>query len=547
MEELEMVGVYDDDAARARFLELGCAPEEADVLVHAGIDPDVVGTRARDAVGFASAAAFHDLADPNGCLEAAGGDAEEAWSIWSRNSVESPFYEGNDYEGNDEGDGVSDDEEADGDGYAGGDGDDEGDGGCRVHGRVSAYIGNVGPGEYTIDLYDDLGLPGNASFVDTLTFSLSAPAAAGSPGEQDDRVIKAATEALAAYGCVPGSEFLGSGGSFSVQVQAGDRAAEWLDEDQRSVAEKLDLLLAGLHGPLDSSAAAHAGLDRPRVDVIPEPRPGLPGPDAEGAATPIVDWDDREAFLREVTAQQPDHVVIERYQGGWAERLDGAEDVKHPTLRGLRRARAQAARCDDELSGFTAVFRSGEEAHRYSVQADWAEEQDRRLKGWERDVRAAREEQASFPHLKRWAKELRKALLKDEQYLAAQAPSAQDLRGAELARSMFGSDCPVRSVYIRRALVKARAGRADLLLDRQREQWKTAIPAWAARLAATADFQQGTTAERAMLASNLLYAHNPAADTPELVRMLRTAAAALLPSDNSSAADRAATAGHRPG
>jgi len=239
--------------------------------------------------------------------------------------------------------------------------------------------------------------------------------------------------------------------------------------------------------------------------------------------------------------------VIERYHGGWARRLDGARDLKHPSLRGLKCARAEAARRDGQLSGFTAVFRSGEEVHRYRVQADWAEELDRRLREWEQDIRAVREEQASFPHLKRWGKQLREALLNDEQYLAAQTPSAQDRRGADLARSMFGSDCPVQSVYIRRALTKARARRTELLLERQREQWEAAVPAWALRLADSTDFQQGTTAERAMLASNLLYAHDPAADTPELVRLLRTAAAALLPSDGQSAADRAAAAGHHPG
>ncbi|MEU7057572.1 hypothetical protein [Streptomyces sp. NPDC046197] len=87
----------------------------------------------------------------------------------------------------------------------------------------------------------------------------------------------------------------------------------------------------------------------------------------------------------------------------------------------------------------------------------------------------------------------------------------------------------------------------ELLLERQREQWKAAAPAWVLRLADSTDFRQGTTAERAMLASNLLYAHDPAADTPELVRLLRTAAAALLPPDGQSAADRAAAAGHHPG
>jgi len=123
---------------------------------------------------------------------------------------------------------------------------------------VSAYIGSVGPGDYTIELYDDLGLPGNATYVDTLTFSLPVTAVAGAPGDRDACVIKAATEELAAYGCIPGSDFLGSDGSFSVQAQASDRALEWL-EDQRSVAEKLELLIAGLHGLLDDPGAVRAG------------------------------------------------------------------------------------------------------------------------------------------------------------------------------------------------------------------------------------------------------------------------------------------------
>ncbi|WP_234538361.1 hypothetical protein [Streptomyces shenzhenensis] len=513
-----------NDADREKFIQLGCGLEDADILVRAGIDPDIVGIRARDAVGFASAAVHHGLADPNGWLEAAGGDPDEAWKAWATDSVEGPVGEG--------------DDEGDADGY------DEGDGGCRVYGWVSAYIGSVGPGEYTIELYDDLGLPGNATYVDTLTFSLPVTAVAGSPGDRDACVIKAATEELAAYGCTPGSDFLGRDGSFSVQVQGNDRALEWL-EDQRSVAEKLELLLAGLHGLLDDPAAVRTGRDRPAVDVIAESRSS--GPVPEDARTSIVDWDDRESFFQEVAAQLPDQVVIERYHGGWARRLDGARDLKHPGLRGLKGARAEAARHDDELSGFTAAFRSGDKVHRYRVQADWAEELDRWLKGWEQSIRAVREEQSSFPHLKRWGKELREALLNDEQYLAGQTPSAQDRRGAEVARSMFGSDCPVQSLYIRRALTKARAGRTELLLERQREQWKAAVPAWAAGLADSADFQQGTTAERAMLASNLLYAHDPAADTPELVRLLRTAAAALLPSDDQSAADRAAAAGHQPG
>ncbi|MEU6551669.1 hypothetical protein ABZ915_15505 [Streptomyces sp. NPDC046915] len=451
-------------------------------------------------MSFASAAVHHGLADPNRYLEAVGGDADEAWEAWAKDSVEGPWYEG----------------------------DDEDDDDDAVHGWLSAHIGGVAPGEYTIELYDDLGMPGNATYVGALRFSLPVTVAAESPSDRDARVIKAATEEIADYGYIPGSDFYGSGDSFSVQVRASDRALEWVEE-QRPPAEKLELLLAGLQGLLDEPATVRTGRGRPRIETTPKPRPGLPDRALEAdAGTSILDWDDREAFLEALAAQQPDRVVVERYQGGWAGRLDGAEDLEHPGLRGLEEAQAEAARREGELSGFSAVFRSGAEAHRYRIQADWAEELDRRLEVWEQDVRAVREEQARFPHLEQWGTRLCEALLDDEQFLAAQTTPAQDRRGADLARSMFGSDCPVNSVYIRRALAQARAGRADLLVERRRTRWRADVPAWAARLAASADFQRGTTAERAMLASNLLYAHHPEADTPELVRLLRTAAADLL-------------------
>ncbi|MEV7127800.1 hypothetical protein [Streptomyces sp. NPDC093260] len=128
-----------NDAARVRFLELGCSLEEADVLVRAGIDPDIVGTCAREAVHFASAALHHGLADPNGFLEAAGGDPDEAWKAWTMDSVEEPMDEEDEGEGDE-----YDEDESDGDQY------DEDSGACRVHGWASAYIGSVGPGEYTI-------------------------------------------------------------------------------------------------------------------------------------------------------------------------------------------------------------------------------------------------------------------------------------------------------------------------------------------------------------------------------------------------------------
>ncbi|MFJ5534676.1 hypothetical protein [Streptomyces sp. NPDC093261] len=299
--------MYDEEAARTRFLQLGCSPDDADTLVSAGIDPDIVGTHARDAVGFASAVVFHDLADPNHYLQVVGGNPEAAWEAWAEDHVDSPLDEG------DEDDGEADD-------GSDGEGDDQDDGEDTrgVYGWVSAYITNVGPGEYTIELYDDLGLPGNATYVDTLSFTVPATVAAGSPVERDARVIKAATEELADYGCVPGSDFHGSGDSFSVRVRASERALQWL-EDQRPPAEKLELLLAGLQGLLDDLATTHPDRDRPRIDTIPQPRPGRPEPTVRGGAEgSIVDWDDREAFLQAVAAEHPDRVQVEWYQGGWA-------------------------------------------------------------------------------------------------------------------------------------------------------------------------------------------------------------------------------------
>ncbi|MFF3467458.1 hypothetical protein [Streptomyces sp. NPDC002619] len=512
--------MYDEEAARARFLEAGCSPEEADTLVNAGIDPDIVGAHARDAVGFASAAAFHDLADPNHYLQAAGGDADEAWRQWAKDSVEGSLYEGQDED-------AEADEGNDGEGNAAGD-DDDGEDARGVYGWVSAYIASVGPGEYTIELYDDLSMPGNGTHVDTLSFSLPPTIPASSPAERGACVIKAATEELADYGCIPASDFQGSGDSFSVQVRASGRARQWL-EDQRPPIEKFELLLAGLQGLLDELATVHSDRAHPRIGAIPQPHPGRPEPAVQGGAEgSIVDWDNREAFLQAVAAERPDIVQVERYQGGWGKRLDGAEGLKHPSLRGLKRVRAEAAQRDSEVSGFTAVFRSGDVVHRYQVQADWVEDLEERLDDWDKRVRVVRDEQARFPDLKQWGKQLYQALLGDGQFMAAETPPAQDSRGEDLARSMFGPDCPVESHDIRRALAKARAKRVDILLERQRAQWQTAVPAWAARLAASPDFQEGTTAERAMLASNLLYAHHPMADTPDLVRLLRTAAADLL-------------------
>ncbi|MGW9032060.1 hypothetical protein ACWGQ5_50355 [Streptomyces sp. NPDC055722] len=119
-------------------------------------------------------------------------------------------------------------------------------------------------------------------------------------------------------------------------------------------------------------------------------------------------------------------------------------------------------------------------------------------------------------------------MINDEQFMAATTSEGQDMRSGDLACTMFGSDCPVESVYLQRAFSKALAKRVDVLAERQQAQWRAAIPIWATHLAERPDFQQATTAQRAMLASNLLYAHDPLADTPELVRLLRNAAAELL-------------------
>jgi hypothetical protein len=85
--------MYDDESAKARFLELGCTTDDADDLVRAGIDPDVVGTNAPDAVPFARAVVFHDLWNPNDYLESAGGDPEAAWEEWAKGSVEGQIDE----------------------------------------------------------------------------------------------------------------------------------------------------------------------------------------------------------------------------------------------------------------------------------------------------------------------------------------------------------------------------------------------------------------------------------------------------------------------
>ncbi|MFE5191597.1 hypothetical protein [Streptomyces sp. NPDC056628] len=505
--------MYGEEGPRARFLALGCSPEDADVLVRAGIDPDIVGTSARGAVGFASAVVFHGLADPNRYLQSAGGDPDEAWRQWVKDSVESSGSE----------DEENEDEEDDG-----GDGEEEDD---AWQGWASAYISSTEAGECSIELIDDLGMPGNATYVDTLTFCLPAAAPGASHSEHDARIIKAAIEELTHYGCIPDSDVHGSSGSFSLVVRTDDRAWEWLENQRpvRPVPENLQLLLAALQGlPLDDLMVIHTDRDHPSADHIPQLQPDQPDTTSGTAQTSVVDWRDRDEFVAQVAAAQPDSVGIERHQGGWAHRLHDGKALKHPSLRGLRRVRAEAARRDGELSGFAATFRSGDVVHRYRTQADWADDLHQRLNEWEDQVNVVREEQSQFPHLKRWGRRLYQTLLDDDQFMAATTPQRQDDRCADLARTMFAPDCPLQSPYIQRALAQAKATRADIIGERQQTQWQAAIPTWAAQLAGSGEFQHGTTAERAMLASNLLYTHHPSADIPELVRLLRNAAADLL-------------------
>jgi hypothetical protein len=157
------------------------------------------------------------------------------------------------------------------------------------------------------------------------------------------------------------------------------------------------------------------------------------------------------------------------------------------------------------------------------------EDLEKYLEELENRVIAARKEHARFPHLKEWGEQLFEALSNDDEYLTTDWPHKRYSRGEYLARSMFGPDCPMGSAYIRHALATVRVMRADILAQRQQEALRAAIPTWAAQLAAMPDFQAATTeAQRAMLASNFLHAHNPSGDPPELVRLLRQAAADLL-------------------
>jgi hypothetical protein len=498
--------MYDDAWAKARFLAAGCTPDDADDLVHAGIDPDVVGTHAPDAAAFARSATFHGI-EANDYLEMADGNPDEAWRLWAKFSPEEGG--GSDYEEDEE------DEE-----------DEE-----EYEEEVNAYIEKVGLGEFSIDLIDEAGLPGYATHVETLRFSIPATVPAGSKAERDARLIKAATEELADHGYIPDSDFEGGGDRFSVMVCTEPRAAEWL-EAQRPPQEKLDRLLAKLEG-LHLSDLPVAGVqpdhDNALIDIVPGLAPDQPDNTHQGAdQASIVDWDDAGAFLRAVVDEGPATVYIQRYQGGYAERMQGWGDLKHPSIRNLKRTRTEAAQMDQELGGFIAAFRSGDAVHRYRVRASWADDLEKRLDALENRVIAVREEHVRFPRLKDWGKQLYEALINDDQFIRAQTSRVQDDRGGDLARSMFGPDCPVESLYIKRALTKARAKRSNIIAERQQAQLSAAIPIWAAQLAALPDFQRATTAQRAMLASNLIYAHNPSAETPELVRLLRHAAADLL-------------------
>jgi hypothetical protein len=398
---------------------------------------------------------------------------------------------------------------------------------------VSAYVEKVGPQDYSISLIDDV--EGNGSSVETLRFSLSATVSAGSEPEQDADVIKAATEELAHHGYILDTDFRGSGDRLSVVVCTSDRAMEWL-ENQRPPAEKFDLLLAGLRclGPGDLTVV-HTYPDHTLMGIIPELAADQPDDGHDGGdRASIVDWDDREEFLRALAAERPAAIYIERYQGGYAERIRGWGDLKHLDIRGLKPLRAEVAQCDEELSGFTAAFR-GDSVHRYVTRADWAVDLEERLDALESRVIAAQEEHTKFPHLKEWGEQLYQVLINDDQFITAETSRERSDRGRDLARGMFGSSCPVESPYIRRALNKARAKRPGIIVERQQQrqrqqqaEWRAAIPTWAVQLVALPGYQQATTAERAMLASNLLYAHDPSADIPELVRLLRDAAADFL-------------------
>ncbi|MGW9032059.1 hypothetical protein ACWGQ5_50350 [Streptomyces sp. NPDC055722] len=379
--------VYDEEAARARFLALGCSPEDADALVLAGIDPDIVGIHAPDAGAFARAAVFHDLWNPNFYLDNAGGDPEKAWQEWAKGSVEGVA-----------GDEDDTDEQAGEDGGASA-GEDADAGG--IQGWARASISNVGPGEYSIELYDDLSVPGNDTpYMGTLRFSLTAVAPAVSGAEHDALVIKAATQQLTDHGYFPGpaSEFRGGGDGFSVVVGVSEWAMQWLEdqrlEEQRSPAEKLDLLLAGLQDlHLDSLAVVHTDPDNSLIATLPEGEPDQPDKAQEdGAQASVVVSNDREEFLRRVAAERPATVYIERHQGGYAQRVQAWGDLEHPGLSDLKHARAEATQRDQELGGFTSTFRAGDSVHRYGARADWVQEWEEHLDALEDDVIAAREE-----------------------------------------------------------------------------------------------------------------------------------------------------------
>lgn len=484
--------MYEAEAARERagFLELGCTPEDADDLVRAGIDPDVVGTFAPNAVAFARAALMHDLPDPNVYLRIAGGDPDRAWREWASASVEGPS---DDDEDDEDDEGGKDEESAP---VAGGSGE--------YFGWLTAHVRQTGPGEFSIALIDDLGMPGQATYLDTLGFTLPALVLAGAD-DQGARVIEAATEKLADYGLVPDSAFTGDGGDFDVVVRCELRAAAWLAAGL-PLEERLERLLDALEGFYLEQLSV-VGLGEPAGNALVDApaEPSLDGPDgAEAGAEPAsaTEWDEVAEFLQVVSTECPATVCVARYQGGYAARTEGWEDLEqHSGLPDLACVRKEAAQRDQELSGFTVAFRSGESVHRHRVRADWVEELEERLDELAELVLAAREEQTVFPGLPEAAERLYEALAGDDRFLAAPRCSPEeDARVADLACSTIGPDWPEESAYVRDAFARARTARdRALTARRQAEQYDclpATIPAWAAQLAAHPDFPTASTAHR---------------------------------------------------
>lgn len=93
---------------------------------------------------------------------------------------------------------------------------------ARIQGWAQAEIHQNGSGEYSIDLGDEGGLPGNATSMGALSFRLADETASGIKAEQYARIIEAATAELADYGLVPNSAWRGSGDRFSVELAITD-------------------------------------------------------------------------------------------------------------------------------------------------------------------------------------------------------------------------------------------------------------------------------------------------------------------------------------